>query len=148
MTTGEIDKATGASAQPEDDQEVTFRVVVEQGADPRLQEWVDQLMADPDDDPELPLSHEFGPAVVKAEDVYALLNEFIVRRPYGPDNPPPSYAQSEWIPGVVLPDDPNEPILPAEPQHEPGLPGNGAPSSEGPKHNAKHRRLGMFHKPR
>jgi|SoiMethySBSTD1v2_1073268.scaffolds.fasta_scaffold690061_1 hypothetical protein len=146
MATGKIERTSGETAEPGDVQVAAFRVMVEEGADPRLQEWVDQLMADPDDDPDLFSNHDFRPATVTAEQVYALLNEFIERRPYGPENPPPSYAESVWLPGVKLPDDPNEPIEPGGVRHNPDE-GDGGPASRGSrKHNAKHRRLGMFHR--
>ena len=122
-----------------------LRVVVEAGADPLLQKWLDDFMADPEEDPQLALDHGFPPEPVTAVQVYDLLNTFIEPKggrrskskplsggkpePYGPDNLPLPYAQSVWKPAEAT-------------QRITG----GQPSNGGPKHNAKHRRLGMFHR--
>lgn len=112
------------SPQPADDgADVTVALRVG-NEDPELQQWLDDFLAE---ESTLALTHGAEADTVPPEMIYELLNEYLEPKPYGPGNPPPPYAESIWKPvPPQLHDGPN--------------------SGGGPKHNAKHRKLGMFHK--
>lgn len=114
--------ADGAAGEG-DGSDGTFALRVDNG-DPNLQQWLDAFLAE---EPTLGLTHSANTDTVAAEMIYELLNDYVEPKPYGPGNPPPPYDDTTWKPvPPMLHDGPN--------------------SGGGPKHNAKHRKLGMFHK--
>jgi hypothetical protein len=119
---GSSEPADGTAGGAEEDNGALGQRV--DNGDPDLQQWLDDFLAE---EPTIGLTHGANSDTVPAAMIYELLNEYLEPKPYGPGNPPPRYAESIWKPvPPMLHDGPN--------------------SGGGPKHNAKHRKLGMFHK--
>jgi hypothetical protein len=113
----------GPAAPRDGGPDLSLHVVLVEGADPVLQKWMDDFMAE---EKNLAVDHGIPAARVTVETVFELLNKYVKPKPYGPDNLPLPYKDSKWKPDRT--------------RHVPGA------NQAGPEHNAKHDKLGMFHR--